>query len=274
MRPDVKLQDVIKLYDLGMSCRQIAQKFNTSYDTINKRLRKSNIKFRDRTNYRKWTLDCTYFDNINTQDKAYILGFIMADGYNNTTKGQIAIKLSPKDKDILEQIKQKLSYNGPLITGINKVFGSCFPNIKLLFNSRYLSNQLLNLGVHNNKSDFLKFPDYLCDPLIHHFIRGYFDGDGSMSCNYIKTKYNSKLLNGYVSFTGCKEFLYSVQDILLRYEIKSSLYKNKLCQYVYQLNINGNKNVQRFYNFLYKDANIYMERKFDKFLEFNQKYGD
>ena len=137
-----------------------------------------------------------YFDNIDTEYKAYILGFIYADGtlYQAKTGNRqlkLTISLQEEDGYILEKlgedienIKVKLSYP-PAISKHN------WKKRKVLaFSSNQICNRLISLGCYINKSKVgMKFPE-IPSALMHHFVRGFFDGDGSVTLH--KDKYVSK----------------------------------------------------------------------------------
>jgi hypothetical protein len=123
------------------------------------------------------TLNLDYFKNIDSQEKAYILGMMYADGCN-TRKG-LALALDERDKDVLEFVKQQFSASETL-----KFIPAARPNWcnkwELRICSRELSEQLTRLGCPPAKSLILRFPEFIPEGLLPHFIRGYFDGDGSL----------------------------------------------------------------------------------------------
>ena len=120
------------------------------------------------------TLNTDYFKVIDTEKKAYILGFFYADGYNNEDFGIIEFTQKECRIDILQKIKVELNsdvdiklYNGSRAYVLNVC-------------SKDMSQDLKKCGAPKNKAHILKFPDnsIVPDELIPHFIRGYFDGDG------------------------------------------------------------------------------------------------
>lgn len=126
-------------------------------------------------------------------------------------------------------------------------------------------NFIKNLGISERKSLILKMPN-IPQEFISDFIRGFFDGDGSVYTNNTKTKHNG-VIKYYsyknVSFTiGSKEFAQQLQQILLINDIKSNIVKdsrkNHNCYYV---KIYNKKSVLNFKNFIYKEANLFLQRK-------------
>jgi len=114
-----------------------------------------------------------YFEKIDTPEKAYVLGFFYADGYNNQKIGVLEFVQIKERLDILEQIREQLlcNYNIKEYTSGKYTLNIC---------SKKMSSDIANAGAVQNKSDLLEFPSeqIISKELIPHFIRGYFDGDG------------------------------------------------------------------------------------------------
>ena len=153
-----------------------------------------------------------FFKKINTQETAYILGLLYADGWieNNHTFG---IELLEHDKDILERIKSAMHSEQKLYPRIQKI------NNKLKYVFRVhrscMVQDLICLGCTERKSLTLKFPNknIVPDELMSHFIRGYFDGDGCVS---YKKKYrktiNATIYIPIVSIVGTEAFLQELRN--------------------------------------------------------------
>lgn len=178
--------EICELHRKGMSIKDLRVKYNIGNATLYRYLKRGNVtepRCRKDYNfnlnpkiYRLYNFNEKYFDIIDTQERAYFLGFLYADGYNNIKQGRIQIALQWRDFDILEKLQNNLKSNYIINCNIFNGFKQCFLSI----NSRYLSNQLTKLGMLHKKSLILKFPteDQVPKHLIRHFIRGYFDGDG------------------------------------------------------------------------------------------------
>jgi len=121
--------------------------------------------------------DKSYFKNINTANKAYVLGLMYADGCN-IRKG-FSIALHENDKEVVDFVRKELKTTVPLkkITPFKKNWSYKW---ELRITSKEISNDLTNLGCTPAKSTTLSFPTGVPENLMSHFIRGYFDGDGSM----------------------------------------------------------------------------------------------
>ncbi len=131
---------------------------------------------------RRYTLNETYFDRIDTEEKAYWLGLLAADGYV-ADNGHIELGLSgEEDRCMLEEFARAIGSNAPI-----KQHKLKYPNAKPAYRvglcSAPLRDALIRLGVTPRKSLTLQFPtsDQVPPHLLRHFVRGYFDGDGSVS---------------------------------------------------------------------------------------------
>lgn len=133
---------------------------------------------------RKYSLNEHYFEKIDTKEKAYILGFIYADGNLKDTDGyyRLAFSQHPQDREILEYIKNQLNYSGPIRydrSQVDKRNGQTYYHDRLQINSKDLIKDLNKHGVMQRKSLILKAP-LIEQEFIGSFIRGYFDGDGTV----------------------------------------------------------------------------------------------
>ncbi len=133
---------------------------------------------------RKYDLDDCFFDSIDTEAKAYWLGFITADGCVRSgpqgTAGwnlnQVNVKLKASDAGHLEKLKADLSAESPLIPVPHK----SHPGVQVSFSSRRLVGSLMRLGVTPRKSLTVQ-PWTGPDDLMRHYWRGMFDGDGTIA---------------------------------------------------------------------------------------------
>lgn len=110
---------------------------------------------------KKYHINATVFDNIDTEEKAYWLGLLMADGYNHQNKSCVALRLQAEDRYILEKYKIFLDTDAPIYmfnstTKVNKLDRDyCELNIC----SPKFSESLANIGCVQNKTYTLEFPN-------------------------------------------------------------------------------------------------------------------
>jgi len=217
---------------------------------------------------RRYTLKEDYFNVINTEQKAYFLGLLYADGYNAEDKNYISISLVEKDVDIVEKLRDVLSSDRPLYT-IDFHDQNSQPQKKLHINSKKLSQQLSKLGCKQRKTFTLKFPTEKQVPilLIRHFIRGYFDGDGSMSRYKVAKETSDKFI---VCIVSTEKYCLKLSKILKK-QLKINCYLNtrfpERDNTTRQLFISGRKQVVKFLSWIYDNSSIYLDRKYKHYIE-------
>lgn len=262
-----EVQDIIQSYLNGESSVQIGKRYNTTHKPILKLLKKNNIYVDKlaRRFHRQYVLNETYFENIDTPNKAYILGFLFADGNNSLNKGEVRIALQEDDKVILEQMRLEINSERPLIFKdySNKHdFGYTYKNQwQLSLFSKKICHDLNKLGMIPNKSLILEFPN-IDESLYSHFIRGYFDGDGSVC--------KSHCGGSNLSITSTNNFCLKLKEIVidkLNIEgvIRDASNHNGITK-VYSLT--SNITVKTFLDWLYKDAELFLQRKYDRYQQY------
>lgn len=250
----------------AMSANQISKLLKCDVHKITKTLKRNGIPLRPN---RKYSVDECFFDVIDTEIKAYILGFLYADGYNGISKGTISLSLQEDDFEILERIRCEIKSEKPLeyIDYSNKHnFGYSYKNqYRLLIHSMQMCKSLENIGMVSNKSLVLKYPD-IKDDLSRHFIRGYFDGDGSIY-RQIKNENNHAIT---VTITSTSDFcntLYKICEKQIR--LKSHIYDSSCHNGVTKVFTLSGRNVSRkFLDWIYTESNIRMDRKYNRYLEY------
>jgi intein-encoded DNA endonuclease-like protein len=255
---------IIQMYNTGLSCRKIADQLKCSESTITKRLVKSNIIKRTNSVYRKRKFNDHFFDEINSEEKAYWLGFLYADGcIQNRQTGQKLVSLAVKDKEVIDKFIQSIEgdFETKTYTDVHVVH----------LTSSIMFDALVKHGCIPRKSLVLKFPE-LNQSLIHHFIRGYFDGDGTVFiCNPKNYNRTSTIYRSIgVGICGTQEFLEGVSRLASVNQPKKDKRKEKNIWY---LSFSGSKKVAHFYDYIYKDATLYLTRKKEKFEQYFKERG-
>ena len=265
-------QEIIDMYtNHGCSTVLIGKEFGVSHKTIARLLEKNGIA-RSYVGNRRYHFDEHYFDFIDTPNKAYILGLLYADGYNSVDKWTIRIQLQYTDKEILELIKKELKLEKPLkfVKCSNKVASNGFISkdmYSLEFYSKHMCKTLERLGMVQNKSLVLEFPDFLDKDLYSHFIRGYYDGDGSLCNHFTKKGWFQSLL----TITSTNNFCTRCLDIIREYSgisgggIYDSSGHNGITKV---LSISGTNQTKAVLDWLYTDAELFLRRKYDLYIDF------
>lgn len=261
---------VIDLHKAGFLHKDINYLLLVSNSGINKILDRNQISrmsYEERN--QKYKRDSNYFDTINTSDKAYILGWLFADGNNFSKHNAITLSVQSQDIEILEYIKDQLRYEGEIRT--KKYPNTNYKEQKFLcINDSHMSKTLYSLGIIDNKSLFIKFPTYIPEEYISHFIRGYFEGDGCISLDLKRNK-------AQTSIVGTYDFVSKVQEYMNVLGCKSTVFKQyKTGKYkdsnTWVVRICGNKSSYKFLSWIYKDATMCLKRKYDKFIYMKDNY--
>ena len=193
-----------------------------------------------------------YFSVIDTEAKAYFLGFITADGSivkrkDRNNKYTLRISIKKEDAYLLEQFKKELCYYG-VTTSDNRIH----PSVSISISNQEIISDLIKYGVVPNKTYLLtKFYKEFSDiNLLRHYLRGVFDGDGCITKSKIYmlhiTEYKKELVDDYAS----------IINNLLGFERHKTVYTGSAYRYCW----NG-KFAKAVHNFLYTDANFFLERK-------------
>lgn len=196
-----------------------------------------------------------YFKNINTENKAYWLGFLYADGSINIRERSktLELTLQEEDKNHLEKFIKDLEGNQvPKLKQVN-LKGKVYNSYRVSVCSTEMCNDLITQGCLPNKSLILKFPKHLRNDLYKHFIRGYVDGDGSLSTR------------DRVVICGTYEFLDSLQDWCVENipeYTKVAIRSDKRAKH-YQLE-KSYKQGRLLKKYLYENSTIYLDRKYNK----------
>lgn len=249
---------------------QVAAIYGLNANSFKEELKKLELLDVNRTSrkYNEYALDL-----IDTEEKAYWLGYIYADGYIYNIKpranGQIDynFELCSKGDDIehMKKFAKFMEYEGEVKE--TKADNQGHTRCRVCFSSKHLWETLNNYGCTPNKSLTLQFPDksiFVDSSLIRHFIRGYFDGDGCISFgNKEHTVVTAQVL-------GTKQFLNSIMDYVHK---EYNLYHNhdNVDEGTMQIKISC-RQAFNFIKFLYKDSNIYLQRKFDRYCYFCRLY--
>ena len=198
----------------------------------------------------KYHVNINKFSKIDSEESAYWLGFLYADGCMSE-ESRIGVMLKASDKHHLEKLKNFLEWDKEVKIRQNGKFSRC----ELVFRCKPMFNDLLNLGCHPCKSKDLTFPTEIQvpDAFLYHFVRGYCDGDGSLG----------QLTKGAISyprlsFCGTYEFIDMMLERTKWKRNKIRLRDNDLAIIEWQ-----GKYAKEISHQMYDNANIYLDRKFE-----------
>lgn len=249
--------------ELG-SAKSIAQKYGHNEKTILSWLHKHQIAVTPKgLGARKYYLDENFFSEIDSEEKAYWLGFIYADGciFHGSSQNSYRLQINQKVEALghLKRFLHSIKSNYPIRTKNIKVKGKECRTLALHIDNTKMAIDLIKHGVVVRKTYKDIFP-IVKDNLFSHFIRGYFDGDGCISCK--KSRKNSWRFE-YV----CKPaFASYTKSKLEKLGVTIAVYQT-LSQEVVSLTISSQKDVKAIGEWLYRDATAYLDEKHDKFLK-------
>lgn len=268
---DAKIDEINRLYQEGVSLTKISQQLGIHRKALTRLFKNNQVESRKGFSYaRKYNLDEHYFDVIDTEEKAYILGFIYADGNNLFRTNRISIHLAKRDEEILKKMshifygEEMLKYN----TRNNKE-GKIFEYVRLQLFSAHMSQHLATLGVVEAKSHKIIFPDWLDKSLYRHFIRGLIDGDGWI---YLPNDNRDSPNVGLICTRSLNDFLKDYFEKELG--IKSYLVKahKQDFEVMCEIRVKNYHQCKIFLDWLYRDANISLQRKHNLYLDFLNRY--
>jgi len=255
-------EEIVNSYNSGMCYDLVAKKYKISTWKVQQLNMQYGIKSRTNKELRKqFSCNSDYFKKIDSKDKSYFLGLLYADGWNDENQSNVGIQIKSSDSKVLYLLKEYVNYNG----NINNIFRTKFnPNHsdlkRLVIRDDELSKDLSRLGCVKNKTFIIKnIPTDVTDEYMSHFIRGYFDGDGS-----IHNDTNTSNLKFQI--VGNKEMLEDITQKLMHH---CGVNNNKIHGYkrTKSISFGGNIVCKRIYDWMYKDCDdLFIDRKRNIFL--------
>jgi len=212
---------------------------------------------------RKHPTNESFFEIIDTEEKAYWLGFMYADGCVNIRKNPnrrssmiyvAQIGLAEKDGYMVRKLSVAIHGKNLCKKYIYKNRSPETQNqIYLAIRSKKMVEDLIKQGCFQRKSLTLRFPtsDQVPDHLLHHFIRGYFDGDGSTGIYGPRDQ-------GVCSLISSNDFCRSFSELMARIDIKTRIDRSRKRYAVVYL---SSPRIPAFADYIYRDATIWLKRK-------------
>lgn len=262
---DTKECIVNRYKEKPMSMEQLREEFGYCLPTLSKILKEANVDIYTKQQLYSYGSIEDYFSNIDTEEKAYFLGLLTADGcvYLSNESPRVMLQLKQEDSYIVEWFNNAIKSNRKVL--IDKRDGSS----TAILTSHKMAEDLAFYWGSNHK--FLRMLPVVNPYLLNHLIRGYFDGDGSIG--YRLAHPERKVCNSYsarVNMAAHEPLIDDLKFILESYVGITHIAKTRANSksYMNALNIKRKDDITRFYNFIYSNANIYLIRKKKKFEEF------
>ena len=240
----------------SISLTEMGKREKVDRRTLAKHFRELGIEIVNKQNCSKFNEHI--FDIIDSEEKAYWLGFIWADGYisnspnnlNVKTVYQFELSLGLKDVEHLTKFKNFMSYSKDITIDSYRC--------RFIVANKHLWNTLNSYGCTPKKSLTLKFPNeniFKSTDLIRHFIRGYFDGDGCIT-RYV----NIRTVSPHIEVIGTSDILNNI----LKYSNSEATFRHDSRHSEETLFLDWNKEQGiKFINYLYTDCSVFLDRKYE-----------
>ncbi len=268
------VQRVLDLYvSEDLSVLQTAARLKVTHQTIYRILKQKGIKSRRKvtSTKRRYPADQDFFQTIDTEAKAYYLGLFYADGcvsQYSTGYWKSALTLTAEDAEVLLPLavavyagrKDPLKLKGRVVKRGAKTYTERAARSFVVYGERF-AKHLVDKGCTPKKSLTLQFPSFEIVPrhLFHHFVRGYFDGDGGVSSQTNRPDCIS------VSVVSSEPFIDGLIEYLDR-QVGVKAAKRKAGR-VFYAGFSSRNDIKRFAEHIYRDQTIHMKRKRQKMAE-------
>jgi hypothetical protein len=247
----VKYKTIEQLYLKGLSTGKIAKIYQVCSETIRYQLQKLGVKLRTREEAcTKYKLDKTFFNSINTEEKAYWLGFLTADG--GIVKHQLVLSLKASDVPHIQLFRNSLHSTHPIKNSTTKINNKIITQPRLVISSIDLIKSLKSLGVGERKSLTVRPPKFIPELLQAAYWRGYFDGDGHIQ--NLSNRRTIELTGNHHMLSGFKKFIKKTL------QITGNIKKSKS---VYCIRYSKRSAIFAISKLLYSNSKIHLNRKYE-----------
>jgi len=230
--------------------------FKSDFKKFNKNLDINGIKYPRFSTKSNRFIKHNPFEDINDPKVQYWLGWLATDGYVSLKENRVSLALSVKDIDVIENFKKFLKSEKLKIK--HQIHHKKFEIVQLSFRSLDVLNYLYsdNIGFCENKT-FEFFPKF---KITKDYIRGVFEGDG-----YLRSKCLGGTCNEFSIVTASYKHAVVLNDWFRENKFDTNIRKNsvKRKNTVYTVNLYKKDQIRELLNLIYKDADIFMKRKYN-----------
>lgn len=257
-------KQIIDCYILYKNKSIVKKMMHTSDQTIDNLLDKYGIQKIDMSHVRqKYTINENYFDVLDTAEKCYYFGLLMADGYLNEKNNTLTLSLQERDRHIIESFNEAIGSNRPIdIMKFSEKNPNWSDQAVLRITNKHLKESLVKNGLRSNKSLTLEFPvDVVPEEYYPAFLLGYSDGDGHYSSNS-----KDKRINFIANVWFCEFVKKYIKDKL---DINSSIMycHGETDKPTRTFQIAGNNQIKKYLDWLYDNCDVHLNRKYDIYLK-------
>ena len=255
------LKEYLNTPEEERSLIKLGSKYNVKRQTLSERFKKWGYEIVNQQN--RCRLNEKAFDSMTSEEQFYWLGFMYADGNISHEGNRIEVRLSIKDKDHLEKFRKFLNLTTEIRTG--NCDGNAFCHLSV--RNKHMWDTLNNLGCTPKKTLTLQFPQlslFKSRENIFHFIRGYVDGDGCLTTYLNSTK---KSIRTELNLVGTESFLTSINTLFNNIGYIKNKSSKSWDNKAFSLSFSDVPS-RKIARCLYENATLYLNRKYEKFLEF------
>lgn len=252
------LEEYLHTPETERSLTKLGDKYGIRRQTLSEKFKSWGYEIINQQNRCRLNENC--FDNMTTEEQFYWLGFLYADGNISKEGNRLEVRLAIGDLDHLEKFRKFLKLSTKIRTGVCNGHGFCH----LAVRNKHLWNTLNKLGCTPQKSLTLKFPIKLFTnkEQILHFIRGYVDGDGCLTIYKDNGKFRTRLM-----IVGTESFLNSINRLFSNKGYVRNKSTENYSNNAFELKF-SDVSSRKLARYLYEQSTIYLDRKYEKFLEF------
>lgn len=260
-------------YENRLSFNQLQKKYHVSAQRITKIFSKYGLVVQKNIHKGKYSFDRNFFFQENA-NLAYFLGWVSSDGYIQTNSNAIGIEIKQSDRKVLEDIREAMKYTRPIIDFERKERGNGAFS-KFILENKEIKELLINkynIIPRKSSKDFCFNFSNLNKEFWKDYIRGYFDGDGCIKITGVSLTFQ-------IDCTSLKMLL-AIEKALK--EIDNSIYLSITRRNPQDRIINDNinsklpifrlygygDNAKKVFDIIYKNADIYLQRKYDRYLQY------
>jgi len=266
---EVQLIEAAELHASGIPLTQLYGKYNVSHECLRQSLKRKGLsimtvqdRLAHRNSLRKYDCDDHFFASPWDETRAYWAGFITADGCilaHSPNSKVLKISLASDDRGHLEKFKSCLKAENPIryekregMIGKHKIRSN--GRVSINISSKMLCDDLTNNGIGPRKTSREKIPEALPKDCVHHFIRGYLDGDGWWQLGH---------LPGWeaVGFCGGYNIINQIRQWIRENIPETGSPGIIKVPGMYRIQYQGGRQTRAVIKCLYKDATIALDRK-------------
>lgn len=260
-------------YENRLSFNQLQKKYHVSAQRITKIFAKYGLAVQKNIHKGKYSFNRNFFFQENA-NLAYFLGWVSSDGYIQTNSNAIGIEIKQSDRKVLEDIREAMEYTRPIIDFERKERGNGAFS-KFILENKEIKELLINkynIIPRKSSKDFCFNFSNLNKEFWKDYIRGYFDGDGCIKITGVSLTFQidcTSLKMLLAIERALKEIDNSIYLSVTRREPQDRIAKDNINSKLPLFRLYGyGDNAKKVFDIIYKDADIYLQRKYDRYLQY------